>query len=508
MDQMVSSAIEELKKLDKEIMALTQTMAILGWDQETYMPTLAVEGRADQLALLGKIHHEKVTNPRIGELLEKTGSTDSNPLGEKSIPQRDRALLRALHRQYSRATKLPTRLVTELAKAASLAQAVWVQARQDNDFKTFSPYLTKLIDLRKEQAGLFGYEDHPYDALLDEFEPWVKSAAIKPVFDNLRDYLSNLVKEISEKPEINNNFLKKTFPIEKQRQLSVQLLTDMNYDFNRGRLDETAHPFTTTLGRDDVRITTRYQRQWLKSGLFGTIHEAGHGLYELGFDSDLKGSILGEGASLGIHESQSRFWENCIGHSLPFWKHYYPALKEYFPHAFEGVSLDEFYKGLNKVTPSLIRVEADEVTYSLHIILRFELELGLIEGSISTDDLPELWRTKSEEYLGIRPKTDADGVLQDIHWSMGAFGYFPTYALGNLYSAQFLNALKKELPEYEKKVEQGDLTEVLTWLRQNIHNHGSIHSADELCRKVTGESLKAHYFTDYLDKKYRSIYDL
>lgn len=504
----MNPSITRLRELDREIVLLNHVSSLLGWDQETYMPEKGIDERAEQLALIGGMIHEKIVSPEIGRLLEELGVSDSEPKGNPELPELDRDFLRAVYRRYRREVRLPTRLVTELSRETSLAQAVWAKARKENDFPAFAPHLERVIALTREKAELLEYEDEPYDALLDEFEPWMKTASVREIFDRLQPALTDLVERIRNASPIDDAFLHIPFPVELQEAFGRIVLSDLGYGPERGRLDVSAHPFTTTLGGDDVRLTTNYSETLFTKGLFGIIHECGHGLYELGFADELKQSTLADGTSCAIHESQSRFWENIIGRSLPFWRHYYPRLVSRFPENLSDVPLERFYRAVNKVEPSFIRTEADEVTYGLHIILRFRLELELFSGTLSVKDLPERWRSESQTLLGISPATDSEGVLQDIHWSLGAFGYFPTYALGNLYAAQFYAAMRKDLPDLDSSIEAGEFHVPLAWLRKRIHAWGVRRTAEELVREVTGEPLDPSYFMRYLEDKYRTIYDI
>ncbi len=503
---MMKKSLQKLKEIDTELQLISHTSALLGWDQETYMPRGAVEERARQQALLSGILHDYLTDTKVGSLLEACGVSEQNLKGDSEFGARDRAFLRKFSREYFRETKIPKDLVVAFSEEASLSQAQWIEARKKSDFSLFAPHLQKILDLSREKAEKIGYTVHPYDALLDEFEPFATAASIKKIFSSLKPELMDLVRKIAGSNQVDDSFLLKNYPVKEQEAFGRTVLQDLGFDFNRGRLDVSAHPFTTSTGSDDVRLTTRYQENQFRTGIFGIIHECGHGLYELGFPEDIKVSILAEGTSLGIHESQSRTWENIIGRSLPFWEYYFPKLKDMFPNQLRDVNLEQFYKGINKVEPSMIRVDADEVTYPLHIILRFELELALISGELAVKDLPEAWNSKMEELLGIRPENDAEGVLQDVHWSFGAIGYFPTYALGNLYGAQFFNSMKKSLGNVDDLIKQGDFGIILGWLRENIHQYGSIFTAEELCINATGEPLNPVYCSKYLENKYRSIY--
>ncbi len=500
--------IKKLKELTKDVVLLEHAVATLSWDQETYMPPKAIGEKGEQLALLQGILHEKITSAEIGNILDDLGADDNNPSGKSdSRSPTDMAYIKETFRQYKIQTRLSKKLVTDLALETSLSQAAWIEARKKSDYSIFAPHLTRVLELTKQKAESIGYNDTLYDALLDEFEPWTSTKEVSDIFQSIQPWLTNFIEIIKESRQVDDSFLLKDFDISKQEIFGRKVLQDMGYSYDRGRLDVSVHPFTTTMGRDDVRLTTRYQKDFFKTGLFGIIHECGHGLYELGFGDNVKGNLLASGTSLGIHESQSRTWENVIGRSFSFWKYYYPELQKYFPENLENISLNNFYRGINKVEPSLIRVEADEVTYNLHIILRFQLEQELISGSLSVADLPDAWNSKTKDFFGIVPDNDANGVLQDIHWPMGAFGYFPTYALGNLYSAQISSVMEKEI-DVESSLESGNLINILNWLRKNIHIHGASKTASELAVDITGEKLNPEYFKKYLENKYKQIYNL
>jgi len=505
-----AAALQRLKEIDREYRLLGHASAVLHWDQETYMPEQAVRDRADQLALLSGLMHDRITQPEIGEKLTALGvafQEDTVPRVPEAFLGIERAFLRELARQYRRSSKIPRQVVTELAKQTAIGQRVWVDARKASDFSKFSGQLAVILALVREVSSCLGFEDHPYDPLLDEFEPWMKSAEVADVFAGLREGLKRLLDRIRGSGKtLDTEFLGRNYEIEKQKTFGLGVLKALGFDFKRGRLDESAHPFTTTLGSDDVRITTRYDSRFFPTAVFGTIHECGHGLYELGLDPAVRGTLLAEGASLGLHESQSRMMENMIGRSLPFWSHFYPQLKSLFPDSLADVDLRRFYEGVNRVTSSFIRVEADEVTYNLHILLRFELEQQLISGDLAVDDLPAAWNGKMEELLGLKPPDDARGVLQDVHWSGGMIGYFPTYTLGNLYAAQFFNTLKKDVSDWSKQIEQGQFQPILDWLREKIHKHARVYPAGELCTQVTGEPLNPRYLLEYLEGKFGDIY--
>jgi carboxypeptidase Taq len=504
-----AEALARLRSMDREIRRLVHVSALLSWDQETYMPYEAVGERSEQLELLSGLIHDRLAGRRMGELLAVAGAGASSPSGPEGLPPLERAFLRELYRVHRRASRLPRKLVTELAKQTAIGQARWAAARKASDFRLFSGQLAAILALVRESASCLGWEEHPYDPLLDEFEPWMKTAEVERLFAGLRDRLTALVQRIvgsRRKPD--SSFLKASYDVARQREFSLRVLKAIGYDFQRGRLDESAHPFTTTVGQADVRLTTRYSRSFVTSGIFGTIHEAGHGLYELGMGGELAGTLLADGASMGMHESQSRMWENLIGRSLPFWRHFFPELAALFPEALEGIGAEEFYRGINAVEPSLIRVEADEVTYNLHILARFELEKRLIAGELSVEELPAAWNEQYRSLLAIAPPDDAQGVLQDIHWSMGSFGYFPTYTLGNLYAAQLFQALRRDLGDLDQHLLRGEFAPLLAWLRDKVHRFGRMIPASEMCRQATGRSLDPGCLLAYLEDKYAGIYEL
>lgn len=513
----MNTAIARLIELDREVHIIAHIGALLGWDQETFMPQGAIEERAAQLALVEGLAHEKATSPQIGSLLASFDAELEVPASSSTLTLEERAYLRALRRAYDRRVKLPLDLVTETARATSLSQAAWVEARTNNDFSAFAPHLQTMIELNKRKAAHIDPEARPYDVLLDEFEPDSTEASIGSVFSALRPRLVDLLNRIKSVPQVDDSFLKTRVPDEAQKRASEWLMNILGYDRNRGRLDTTAHPFTTTLGADDVRITTRFLPEYFPSAVFSTIHETGHALYELGIDPapGYSNTVLAEAVSMAVHESQSRMWENMIGRSAEFWKEHYPTLKALLAPALDNVRREDFVRAINKVEPSFIRTEADEVTYGLHVILRFELESALISGSLAVKDLPAAWNEKMKELLGVVPPDDAHGCLQDIHWSMGAFGYFPSYSLGNLYAAQFWNAMKRDVPglvalgrQDAGASQEYDTSPVLAWLREHIHKPGSTWTPGELVQRVTGEPLNADHFVRYLEAKYEGVYRL
>ena len=494
----------ELKSIINEISDVNKAVALLGWDQETYMPKGGIGDRANQMATLSKMSHQKFTSEKVGELIVEA----KNEIKREDTDSDDSRLIKVLERDYQKSVKVPTQLVQEMSKVSSLGQQAWVEARKKSDFFAFEQHLNKIVKLRREYAEIFAPYDHIYDPLLDDFEPGLKTLDVKDIFDKLRPQQIELLKNISEKSEIDNSFLFLKYDEQKQWDFGVDVITKFGYDWSRGRQDRSAHPFTTDFGIGDVRITTRIEPEYLPTGLFGTMHEAGHAMYEQGVSLNLARSPLGGGASMAVHESQSRLWENLIGRSLPFWECFYPILQKTFSDQLGNIEFADFYKGINKVQPSLIRVEADEATYNMHIMLRLEIEIGLMEGSIDVKDLPEIWNAKMKEYLGVTPKNDAEGVLQDIHWSMGAIGYFSTYALGNLISAQLWECINKDIPCLSDQVRKGDFSDLFKWLRKNVHQYGAKFEPQELVQKITGSKITPVPYMKYLNKKYSEIYSL
>lgn len=502
-------SIQELKDRLAEIKKIDSIGAVLHWDQETYMPEGAGDARAEHISYLSTLAHRLHTGEEFRNCLKGLVNMET---GEPLQPQTDADTHRMLYlawKDYRDVSTLPADFVKELALLTSKSQQVWQKARVENDFNAFAPYLEKIIDFKRKEAEYYGYTTTPYDALIDKFEPGMNTEKITILFNRLKEALVQLVKDIREKgTPIDDKPMQRSFDVDKQWEFGLKVAEVMGYDFTRGRQDKSAHPFTTTFHPTDVRITTRLLKNNFKTAIFSTIHETGHALYEQGLRIDDYGSPLGEPISFGIHESQSRIWENIIGRSRDFWYHFYPQLTAMFSRPLVNINLDRFYKMINTVKPSLIRVEADEVTYSLHIMLRFEIEALLIDGKLEVKDLPAAWDQKMEEFLGVRPEDYKDGVLQDVHWSMGAFGYFPSYALGNLYGAMMVNRMQKDIPELSETVKNGNLPIIREWLRNNVHSVGHRMDAEELIQKLTGESLSAEPFIHYLEKKYRDIYAL
>jgi carboxypeptidase Taq len=500
----VQQKLDQLKTLIGKAQDIYHAVGLLEWDQQTYMPSGGGEGRSHQLSTLMRLYHETITSDETGELLEglKTYTAELEPDSD------DARLIAFTARLYDKRTRVPAQYVAEFAQLAAASYQVWTEARPENNFARFQPYLEKIVAYRRQYAGFFAPYEHVYDPLLDDYERGMTTAEVQAIFAALRPQQVALVQAIASRPQVENAFLHQPFEPQKQWDFGVEAITRMGYDWDHGRLDKAPHPFTQNFGTGDVRITTRVLPNYLGSALFSNIHEMGHALYEQGVDPALERTPLAAGASYAVHESQSRLWENIVGRSRPFWQHFYPRLQEYFPAQLGGVDLETFYKGINRVQPSLIRVEADEATYNLHIMLRLELEIALMEGSLEVKDLPEAWNARMQEYLGITPPDDAMGVLQDVHWSSGYFGYFSTYALGNLVSAQLWECIRKDLPNVEDEIRRGEFGSLLAWLREKIHRHGSKFMPQELIQRVTGSRIDPAAYMRYLNGKYGEIYGL
>jgi carboxypeptidase Taq len=420
----------------------------------------------------------------------------------------DAAMIRVTSRNYDKARRVPPEFVAKQAVITSKAFEAWVEAKGKSDFSIFQPHLEKVVDLVKEYIAFFPPAVHPYDTLLDDFEPGMKTAEVQEIFDGLRPKQVELIKAIASAKQVKDDFLYKKYNEKKLIDFGVNVVTRFGYDWSRGRQDKAPHPFETNFSVNDVRITTRFEADNPTATLFSTMHEAGHAMYEQGVNPDYERTALANGTSLAVHESQSRMWENLVGRSLPFWEHFLPEFKKTFPSQTEGIGLKAFYKAINKVAPSLIRVNADEATYNLHIMLRLELEIAMVEGKVAMKDLPELWNTKMQEYLGITPPNDAKGVLQDIHWSGGAMGYFSTYALGNIVSAQLWEKINKEIRGLDDQIRMGDFSQLLAWLRTNIHQFGHKYDSQALIEKATGSKITPEPYVRYLTRKYKEIYSL
>jgi carboxypeptidase Taq len=493
--------MEQLRVKLGEIADINSSISLLHWDQEVNMPPKAAEGRGQQLATLSALSHRLFTDPEIGKTLNELQEQS-----DKLSPDEAKLISETLY-DYKRAVKLPESFVHEFAEEQSKAFEAWVQARKTGRFAGFLPHLEKLVDLLKQKADLLGYEGSPYNALLESYERGMTTTALKSIFATLAEKQSALVKRIvesSRQPDV--QWTKQGWDEQKQWDFTLRVLRDMGYDFEAGRQDKSVHPFTTNFDLYDVRITTRINPNDLFSALTGSIHEGGHALYEQGFRPQDRRTVLAEAISLGIHESQSRMWENMIGRSLPFWKHYTPLLREHYPGQLDSITAEQVYAAINRVRPSFIRVEADECTYNLHIILRFEIETALIEGNLNVADIPELWNAKVKKYLGLVVPNDSQGCLQDIHWSHGSMGYFPTYTLGNLYAAQMFERMEQDLPDLWTQIENGRFESLLQWLRKHVHEVGRRITAPELIRDISGKEVGCDAYLNYLKNKYVKLY--
>jgi carboxypeptidase Taq len=495
---------EFISKQQKELSVLGGIGALLGWDQMTYMPPQGAAERSEQTALLSTLSHKRVVSETFWNHINNL----TNHASLERLSPQQQIIVNRLHKDVERARKIPEDYVVRMAKTTTMAYPAWQKARNNNDFTIFKPHLETIIELEKEYCAYIDPEKPRYDILLDDYEEGMTATTLKQEFSVLKQQLQTLLKKIiaSDTYQTQKD-LSITVPKTIQQELSHDIIQKMTLSSETSRIDESTHPFTTSLGTNDVRITTSYERENPLFSFFSTIHEAGHALYELGMPQDeYKDTVISDSPSLGLHESQSRFWENMIARSKPFWEHYYTIMKQKAPQSFEKITEDGWYKHVNKVTPSFIRVEADELTYCLHVILRFEIETGLMNDSINVSELPQIWNEKMETFLSITPPTDREGVLQDMHWSGGSIGYFPTYAIGTIYSAQLYDTLLKQHPETITSIQHGEFNNILTWLRSNIHQHGRSMTADEIIRNTCGEGLNAETFITYLKQKYSEIY--
>jgi carboxypeptidase Taq len=493
--------LSELKSILAEVSDLNAASSLLGWDQQTYMPRAGAEARGQQMGTLGKIAHEMFVSDKVGKLLDELKG--AYPEGSDEA-----ALVRVTKRDFDKQTRVPAAFIVEQAQVTSAANEGWVEARQKSDFSIFEPHLAKVVDLTRRYIDFFPKADHPYDTLLDDFEPGMKTAEVQSIFAELRKKQVKLLQAIAEKKQVDDSFLHLKYPEAKQRAFGEKVITAFGVDWNAFRQDKSPHPFCTSFSINDVRITTRFSKDFLNPALFGTMHETGHGFYDGGTNPDYERTSLAGGASLGVHESQSRMWENLVGRSLPFWQHFYPLLQKTFPSQLGDVSLRKFYKAINKVEPSLIRVEADEATYNMHIMLRLEIEIAMVEGAVALKDLPALWNAKMKEYLGIVPPNDAQGVLQDIHWSFAGIGYFSTYSLGNIISAQLWEKINNDIPDLPAQIRKGKFDSLLGWLRANVHIHGRKYDPQDLVQKVTGSRIDPRPYLRYLETKFSDVYSL
>lgn len=491
----------EFREYVKKIENYEEALGLIYWDLRTGAPKKGVEQRSEVIGTLST----EVFNMSTSDKMK--GYIDQLSLVRDQLSEITQKTLDECKKDYERNSKIPEQEYKDYVILTSKAESVWEEAKEKSDFKMFQPYLEKMVETNQRFIDYWGYEGNKYNTLLDDYEPGMTVEILDDVFGSLREQLIPLVKGVMEskhKPE--TSFLFEHFPSEKQHEFSLEILKMLQYDFDAGRLDQTVHPFATGLNRNDVRITTKYDEKDFRTAVFGTIHECGHALYEQNISESLMNTPLCDGTSMGIHESQSLFFENMVGRHPSFWKANYDYLKKCSNGQFDHVSLEDFYRAINVAGPSLIRIEADEMTYSLHIILRYEIEKDLINGTIEVKDLPQIWNDKMEEYLGIRPTNDAEGVLQDVHWAGGAFGYFPSYALGYIYAAQIKRAMDKDIPNFGELLEARNISSIKEWLAKNIHQHGKMKKPIEIIKDITGEGLNSAYLVKYLEKKYKEIY--
>lgn len=494
------SSIEKLKNRFYDINAIYAAQAIMDWDQQCYMPRGGAGARAEQSSILSRIGHEMLVSKETQDLTAACR-------GEVAADSVEAAMLRVVQRQLDQQLKIPSRLVEERSRVTSLAHELWVEARKNNDFASFAPTLEKVFDLTREVAECLGYSDHIYDPLIDMSEEGFTAKDCQQMFDTIREPLVDLVAKIKASPnQVDDSFFVGEWDKEQQRLFTEQMVQKVGFSFERGRQDVAPHPFCTNFSISDVRLTTRYLNH-LASAIMSSMHEAGHGMYEQGSPMEWDRTPLAGGVSLGIHESQSRLWENIVGRSRPFWSHFLPTLQKHFP-SLSGVSAEQFYRGINKVQPSFIRVEADEVTYNLHIMIRFEIECAVLSKELAVKDIPAVWNEKIQSYFGLSPKSDSEGCLQDVHWSAGLIGYFPTYTVGNLLSYQIWKALKAQVPNTDALMESGDFGPIFNWLRENIYAQGQRYTPKELVQRVTGKPMSADDLIAGLTGKYSEIYGL
>jgi carboxypeptidase Taq len=501
----MSPAYEQLLQRVQEIDDLNKAGSLLAWDREVIMPKGGINERIAQMTTISSLSHRMFTSDELGDLIEKAAAE----LNGADYESKEASLIRLLRRTYADARKLPADFVARSSTISGQAREAWVKARAENDFPHFRPWLEQIVELCQEMAELYGYEDEKYDALLDKYETAMKTAEVRSIFEAVKAELVPLREAIENSPvKIDDGILHQPFEIERQKTFARSIAEAIGYDFNRGHIGTVVHPFAISFSRNDARITTRWYPDFLCPSLFGTLHECGHAMYEQGTHADLARTPLARGTSLGIHESQSRMMENIVGRSRGYWQAHFPELQTLFPEALGNYTAEDFYRAVNKTQPSYIRVEADELTYNFHIILRFELEQAMLNGDLAVADLPTAWNDKMQSLLGIVPPNDSQGCLQDVHWSRPGFGYFPTYALGNLYAAQFFETATNQNPVILDELAQGKIATLLSWLRENIHQHGRKFTPGELVRRVTGQPLSHAAFMRYATAKFGELYGL
>ena len=487
------------KEALQKIADVKYASAVLQWDQETYLPPKGNDFRGRQIATLSEIAHRQFTDEKFGALLNEL-------VNKNDLTDHEKRNVQLSLYDYDRNKKLTPDFVRKMSEVVNKSFHAWIQARKENSFSIFQQPLDDLIQLKKQEAEMLGYEQHPYNALMNDYDKGLTVAITDKLFSALRPQLSNLLDQVKDQPQVDNLFLSQHFDKDSQWKFGMDILKRMHFDFDAGRQDISEHPFTTSFSSKDVRVTTRIDENDFGNMTWSCIHEGGHALYEQGLPANEYGLPLGEYCSLSIHESQSRLWENCIGRSLPYWEHNFDLLRSYFPKQFNDITVEQFYKGINKVQPSLIRTEADELTYHFHVMIRYEIEKQLIEGALKAKDIPAEWNECYNKYLGVIVPDDRQGCLQDVHWSHGSFGYFATYSIGSLYAAQLHAAVQKENPSLIIDIANGKSEVILQWLQQHIYNYGRYYTSEELCKKATGETLNSQYFIDYVTKKYSDIY--
>jgi len=499
----MSEKLEQLRTILAEVTDLNRAGQVLGWDQETYMPPGGVTARSQQLSTLSRLAHVRFTADDVGRLLSEL-EEETSGLPFDSL---EASIVRVTRRDYDQDRKLSAELISEIARAGSVGQPVWQKARREADFKLFAPILERNVELNRRMADALGYQDRPYDALLNRYEPGMTTDDLETIFAELKKAIVPLVADIARNSDaVDDRVLYRGFDPDVQVKYALDVVTKLGYDLERGRQDISTHPFSTTFGPGDARITTRVSRDFFNECLFGSIHEAGHAMYMQGHGDDIDRTPLWDGASPGVHESQSRLWENLVGRSRGFWKHFFPSLRNAFPEPLHDIDDEAFFRAVNKSYPSLIRVEADEVTYNLHVLLRFELETELLEGKLKVKDLPEAWNTRMQSYVGINVPNDREGVLQDIHWAWVSFGIFPGYTIGNLIAAQLTEKIRAAIPDMEAQIERGEFATLLGWLRKNVHRHGRKFTPNELLERATGKPLTPVPWIAYAREKYGSLY--
>lgn len=495
----MASLYDQYKTKMSKISDLGHAAAVLHWDKETYLPPKGAQHRSQQLATLSGVIHNEFTSKSFGGLLVRLTKM-------KTLDVKQKRNVTLTHKDYVKATRFTEEFVRRKSMAVSHCYHAWVKAKEANDYKIYIEPLQALIDIIREEVEIIGYTGHPYDVCIDNYEPGMTVAVLDPFFLEVKKKLKPIIDKVNEAKPIKNKFLRKHFPKNKQWEFGIEVLKNMGYDMEAGRQDISPHPFTTSFSPQDVRVTTRIDENDFLNMTWSCIHEGGHALYEQGLPMEEYGLYTGSAISLGIHESQSRLWENNVGRSKEYWSFLYPILQKRFKKQLKGISLNKFYKSINAVKPNLIRTEADELHYHYHVLIRYEIEKGILEGKYNAKDLKREWNKRYEKYLGISAENDSEGVLQDVHWAHGSIGYFPTYSLGSFYAAQFYAAAENEIPKLSKQLSQGKTGKLLKWLRKNIHCHGRMYEADVLCEKVTGEKLNTKYFMEYAEKKYADVY--